>query len=411
MHTRPYDPDRDLDAATRVWHECGWLDGASESDNEALALFLAAGPAFVAELEGAVECVVGTLPAQMRYLDGDLPVSGVSCVVTSRVARKRGLASRLTAEAVAAAAADGAALSWLGIFDQGYYDQLGYGTGPYECFVHFDPAQLRVDLRPRIPRRLSASDWEQVHRSRLARRRHHGGCNVLPPAITRAEMIWNKKSFGLGYFDPDGALGHHLWLSAEEMEVGPYRVEWMSYRSGAELMELLALIRSLGDQVRLVRLTEPPGMRLQDLLHTPLRTRWITKGSRWASTIDALACWQMRICDLNACIERLRLPGDALRFNLRLDDPIERLLADDAPWRGIAGNHVATFGPHSQIERGSDDSLPTLHAHANAFTQLWLGARSPTSLAAIGALQAPAELVERLEHLLRLPVPCCDWDF
>lgn len=36
MNARSYDPDRDLEAAQRIWHECGWIDGDSAEDKEGL---------------------------------------------------------------------------------------------------------------------------------------------------------------------------------------------------------------------------------------------------------------------------------------------------------------------------------------------------------------------------------------
>ena len=65
----------------------------------------------------------------MRYLDETLPFSCITGVTTSRVARKLGLAGKLTAVAVAHEAADGAAVVGLGMFEQGFYNRLGFGNG------------------------------------------------------------------------------------------------------------------------------------------------------------------------------------------------------------------------------------------------------------------------------------------
>ena len=56
-------------------------------------------------------------------------------------------------------AADGAALSMLGIFDQGYYDRLDFGTGSYDHRVAVQPRDLRVRLPKRAPCRLTAVNW------------------------------------------------------------------------------------------------------------------------------------------------------------------------------------------------------------------------------------------------------------
>jgi predicted acetyltransferase len=414
MRIRPYDAAHDFDAVCRIWHECGWVDCGAENDQQGLCIFMGAGPAFVAELEGAVECVVGSMPASLRYLRHEVSVAGISSVCTSHVARRRGLGKRLTAWAVAQAAADGADLSWLGIFDQGYYDRLGYGTGPYELQVDLDPADLQVEVGKRLPRRLSYKDWEAVHLARLGRWRRHGGCNVLPAGATRAEMLWRKGAFGLGFDDRDGTLGAHLWFSARDMEHGPYRVEWMAYRDREELWELLGLLRSLGDQVRLVSLTQPPGVQLQDLLRGPLRRRAVSAGGAFAARIGAMACWQMRICDLAACVERVEWPGREVEFNLVLDDPIGELLSAEgggAEWRGISGGYRVHLGRRSTVEPGSDLLLPVLEASVGAFTRLWLGVGSATGLALTDRLRGPRELLEELDTVFCLPPPHPDWDF
>jgi predicted acetyltransferase len=80
----------------------------------------------------------------VRHLEADLPMSCVAAVTTSRVARKQGFAARLTAKAIAADAADGALVSALGMFEQGFYNRLGFGTGCYEHLVWFNPAALRA---------------------------------------------------------------------------------------------------------------------------------------------------------------------------------------------------------------------------------------------------------------------------
>lgn len=186
-------------------------------------------------------------------------------------------------------------------------------------------------------------------------------------------------------------------------------MEWLTHQTHDQLLELLALLKSLGDQVRLVELCEPPGIQLQDLLRRPFRQRRVTRRSKYQAQASAEACWQARICDLPGCLERTRLPGGETRFNLRLSDPLEASLDDGEPWRGIGGEYVVTLGPSSGAERGTDDSLPILTASVGAFTRLWLGVRPASGLAATDTLDAPPELLEALDELLRLPPPKMDW--
>ena len=145
---RDYEPDTDEEAVARIWREVGWIDGDSDSDREAFALFGKGYRGIVADLNGAPECYVATGAGSMRYQDREVPLSVVAAVTTSHVARRQGLAGELTAESVARDALDGAMVSALGIFDQGYYDRLGFGTGGYEVWRSFDPGHLRVPVEP-----------------------------------------------------------------------------------------------------------------------------------------------------------------------------------------------------------------------------------------------------------------------
>ena len=410
MTFRPYDPANDKDAVHRIWREVGWLDEKHQTD--VADAFLEAGRAWVAELRGEPECLVTTALTTLRYLDDDLPFGCVTGVCTSRVARKQGLASRLTARAVAEDAAAGLPLAGLGMFEQGFYNQLGFGTGGYEMWLSFDPALLNVPASARVPRRLTADDWQRVHAARLARRRAHGSCSMPHPVFTRHEMAWTKNGFGLGYCDGAHAeLTHHLWCEPQEVETGPYTVKWITWRNRAQLLELLGLLKGLGDQVHCVKIPEPPGVQMQDLLRQPFKQFTMTDRSKHAARIDTYAWWQMRMCDVPACVERTRLPGDSVRFNLRLTDPIEQYLDQGAAWRGVAGDHVVTFGPQSRAEPGTDGGLPVLTASVGAFTRLWLGVLPATGLAVSDELAGPPDLLARLDHVLRLPRPVTDWEF
>jgi hypothetical protein len=225
-------------------------------------------------------------------------------------------------------------------------------------------------------------------------------------------MMWAKNGFGLAYDDgPGNELSHYLWCSAEPGEEGPYTVEWLAYRTPDQFLELMALLKSLGDQVRQVKMREPAGIQLQDLLERPTQMRHLTARSRFEQRINASAYWQMRILDLPECLARTKLPGDELRFNLVLSDPIADLLPAEAPWRGVAGEYIVTLGPSSGAEQGSDETLPTLSASVNAFTRMWLGVRPASGLAITDDLAGPPELLAQLDDVLRLPDPKPDWDF
>jgi hypothetical protein len=187
-------------------------------------IFLSAGKGLVAEVENHAEAIAHTTPATLRYLENDLQASCVTSVATSRIARKHRIATNLTTHAVAQDAMKGPLVSLLGVFEQGFYDQLGYGTGSYEQIVAFDPAELMVKSSKRIPKRLHKEDGEKIHQSRLDRMCGHGSVSILPKEFTLS-MLEEKKSFGLGFFDgPENSLSHHLWFWTKNIKRGPYSV-------------------------------------------------------------------------------------------------------------------------------------------------------------------------------------------
>jgi len=406
---RNYDPERDKDALHRLWMGIGWLERGQE---EAMDLFIGCGRALVADVDGEAEALAASVPGTICYLDEELPFSALTAVTTSRMLRKRGVAKRLTSLVVAHDAADGALVAGLGMFEQGFYDQIGFGAGGYENWVAFDPAQLKVPTPERLPRRITRDDWIMVHATRLSRMRVHGSCNLIPAEVTRAEMLGAKNGFGFGYCDaPDDELSHCFWCLTKEPESGPYYVRWMAYQTWEQFLELMGLFKGWGDQVRLVRMREPPGIQLQDLLQQPFRRRQVSEKSKFETGIHASAYWQMRMCDLVTCLAHTHLKGGEVRFNLALADPIERFLDDATPWRGIGGYYVVTLGPSSAAEIGVDATLPTLKASVGAFTRMWLGVRSATSLAVTDDLSGPQELLQELDTVLRIPEPKWDWDF
>lgn len=409
MDYRRYDPAKDREHVQRIWLETGWLEKGKEDSMDA---DLAYGTPIVADINGEPECLVISVAGDIRYQHETLPLCAVTAVTTSRIARKQGLARRLTAQAVANGAEAGALVAGLGMFEQGYYNQIGFATGAYERSVSLDPALLTVQRKVRMPRRLTKKDYEMVHAARLARRQGHGACN-LPLLYTKTQMEWGDDNFGLGYCDgPRGELTHFLWLRVKSgaMASGPYSVEFMAFQTGEQFLDLMALLKSLGDQVRQIRMLEPPGIQMQDLISQPFKQQEMTRNATYATGIRAEAWWQRRICDLPGCLAKTHL-RDSVRFNLTLSDPIAGLLAENAPWRGVGGDYVVTLGPASGAERGRDATLPTLSASVGAFTRLWLGVRPASGLAITDELSGPDELIRQLDTVLLLPTPEPDWDF
>jgi len=170
------------------------------------------------------------------------------------------------------------------------------------------------------------------------------------------------------------------------------------------------LIKNLGDQVKLVVMKEPSGIQLQDLLKHPFRRRRITEKSKFENKLTASAYWQIRINDLQRCLEKTSFDGEEVDFNLKLHDPIEELLEKDSEWKGISGKYVVHIGENSWAEEGEKSSLPTLKAEVGAISRMWLGVRPASGLAVTDKLSGPKELLDKLDKIICLPEPHPDWD-
>lgn len=397
MQIREYEDD-DLAAVQRMWQECGWVD---EDGAAHLGDFLADADAVVAEVDGDAETCTVIHDGTMHHTGTALPAAAVTAVTTSRVGRKQGLA-RATLDAALRRATDrGMVVSVLGMFEQGFYDGSGFGTGSEMLIVRTDPAHLDPSLPYRRPLRLSLDDIPDMVRALQARDVTHGGVTLPSVAQRRAERQWDDNAFGLGYRDADGELTHFVWCSTKD-EHGPYEVREWAWRDGAELRELLGVLRSLGDQVRTIVLPEPAQLQLQVLIDRPGRMKLTRTTGEHRFELKASAWWQARILDLPACVAALSDAGE-LHCNLHLTDPLD--LED------VAGDWVLHLGRESTAVRGHDEDLRTLTASVNAFTRLWLGVRPATTLATTGDLEGSPELLAALDHVIRLPRPDVQMDF
>jgi predicted acetyltransferase len=405
---RPF-KEQDRDQCLRILREVGWMEG-KDTDKDVFNRFISDTTSFVTELAGEAEVLVLTSAGQVLHQNNDLPMSVVTGVLTSRVARMHGHALRTTAHAIAQSAIDGAAVSFLGIFDQGYYDKLGFGNLNYQRNSTIDPANLKVPKLTRAPKRLSKDDAEAIHNCRLHRKRLHGGCNIDGVGVTGCELIWTENGFGLGFENEAGELTHFLWLVAKD-EHGPYRCDCYCWQTPEQLVELFSVLKSLSDQVHGVRMSEPPGFQLQDFLDRPFASiRARHKGDHAINT-TCNAWAQCRILDVKTCIESMELRGNPVVFQLELTDPIQAHLPETCEWKSTAGSYIVHLGESSTVSIGRDESLPVVSCSVNDLSRLWIGSASAESLTTVGTLRASPELITHIDGVVNLPSPTIDWDF
>ncbi len=400
MKFRRYEPETDLKAVQRIWREVGWID--SEDSAKTMEVFVGSGDGVVATIDGEAESFAHRSDGMIRYQETDLPLSAVTAVTTSLIGRKKGFARDLTAQLLADAAAEGAAVSVLGMFEQGFYDLVGFGSGSYEHHVRFDPASLKVSVPYRTPIRLHKDDWADMHEALMNRRRAHGGVVLTAPEVTQGEIGWNSPSFGFGYRDADGVLTHFVYGTTKG-EHGPYRVNYLVYRSTDELLELLKLLEVLGDQVRAITVTEPPEIQIQDLLSYVVRQRIATSKSEYESRHTSGTWWQLRVLDVPTVVSATVYDGEPVRFVARISDPLEQIL--DGDWQGVGGEYTIEIGATSKAVSGAEPDLPVLETSINAFSRMWFGVRPASSLSVTDDLAGDEALLADLDRALALPQP------
>lgn len=404
---RLYEADKDLAAVQRIWKEVGWVD----SDTEAgfIKDLLLDSECLVGTIDEQAECSVIWMPGRIHHLDSELKLAVVAAVTTSHIARKSGFASKLTAWSIQRAAEQGCQVAALGIFDQGYYDKFGFGCMSYEHELVFDPALLNVPALERPPKRLSIIDFKSMHACLERRASNHGGVFVDGDNKFKAELGWIENGFGLGFFD-EGELSHFIYCSSKG-ENGPLKIHWKAYSNANQLLELLAVIKSLGDQVLSVQMDQPAGIQLQDLLDKPFRSRTISRNSVHHNRHWATAYWQLRILDLPGCMNKSSFNGSSCVFNLELEDPVSQYLSDRPGWQGAAGQWRVSLGNTCTAEQGNDPTLETLRCSVNAFTRLWMGVVSASGLSVTDTLSASPALLAQLDALIRLPDTCAGYEF
>ena len=405
---RPYGK-QDKNQCLRILREVGWMEG-KDTDKDVFDGYISDTTSFVTELGGEAEVLVLTRPGQMLYQNVDLPMSAVTGVLTSRVARMHGHALKTTAHAIAQSATDGASVSFLGIFDQGYYDKLGFGNLNYVRNSTIDPACLKVPKLTRQPTRLTKADAEAIHKCRRNRKRIHGGCNLDGVGSTGCELVWCENGFGLGFENEQGTLTHFVWFQAKS-EHGPYECLATSWQTHEQLVELLSVFKSLSDQVHGIRMTDPVGFQLQDFLDRPFASVKKRKGGSYDSATSTNAWQQCRILDVETCIGSMKLHGEPVAFQLELEDPIRVFLPETCAWESTAGSYVVQLGETSSACRGVDESLPVVSCSVNDLSRLWIGSASAESLSTVGTLRTSPDLLTRIDNLVTLPSPTVDWDF
>ena len=408
MNYRKLNFEKDKDAIFRILNEVGWVH--DKDKDTYLNSFLPKGDCWVVTIDDEPEVMVISTKGTIKYLKEDIQLGAVTGVTASFIARKQGIAARMTANKVAMDAMNGAEVQTLCIFDQGYYNKLGFGNGSYETLVEFSPSMLKIDRRIKNLKRFTSKDTEKMHKNRLDRMVQHGSV-TLEDYTTMAEFGEDDKNIGLGFVDEKGNITHHLTFWGKGKENGPIWIKWMSYQNLDQLMDLLAILKSLEDQIYLVRMIEPKEIHLQDFMERPFQTKSLTKKSQFQNGMNVSSFWQHRIINIEKCLRKTHLNCENFSFNLELSDPIEKYISDEIEWKGIGGKYTVHLGKNSKVEKDFTRNLPVLKASVGAFTRMWFGILPASTLVYSDGLEAPKDLLEKLDQAFILPKPRIDWEY
>ncbi len=419
LEFRIADPKADINAVLGLFRKAGWVSGfkkelfADDSrSKEIVAAFLEDSYAYLACYDGIVESVAQTHQGTIQQTDTILPLCAVTAVICGYVLRKQKATSIALARVLADRAKAGDAFAMLGIFDQGFYDRLGFGTNPYEYEFYIDPRDLNVPKISRPPKEFSLDDFKAIYRSRCRAHSMHGVCTISSEAMVKGEMIFHdeKNGFVLGYTNEEGEITHHLFANFED-EHGPGGIHWLVFQNEQQLLELLQIVKSLSDQIYSFWLLQPPQIRLQDYLHEPFRSTELTKGGKLPAKTEAYGFSQLRVLDIAQAVAATHFSGETVSLNIQIDDPIERFLENDSAWRGVGGEYVLHLGEESSISPGRHPNYESISLSVNDFSRMLHGSISPAQLCFMQKMKASEGLLKKLTRVFNLPEPHPQWLF
>ncbi|PIE52107.1 hypothetical protein CSA37_08310 [Candidatus Fermentibacteria bacterium] len=408
MRGIPFEREKHFKDCLLTWKDAWWH---REGHEEAEAEFMEAGDALVGEQDGKAVALALSCGGSFHHRDHkeELEICIISGITTAFHGRKSGFAGTLTAELLARSAEQGSALAGLSMFEQGFYNRLGFGNMPDRNETMLRPSDiLTAGKISSPPVRLGPDDWKEIHACRAERYKCHGSLTGHP-LMTRLEM--GRQSFVLGFRNSQGRLTHHVQIGKIIGENGPAFTGWMAFSTPEQFRELMLLIKSLGDQIDMIRITELPGISLQTILRKPILFARETRKYPGRENGARNHSWtQCRILNLKKCINGMTCPGPEVSFNLSLNDPVEKFLDDSFTWKGCTGEYTVNFSENSSVENGHTPGLECLSCSVGTFTRLWNGSSTASNLRYTDTVKGSSNLLKALDRCLLLPEPDYDWE-
>ncbi|MDH5021126.1 GNAT family N-acetyltransferase [Halobacterium rubrum] len=313
-------------------------------------------------------------------LRGDVhDLHGLSAVASPPERRRRGLVGQMLHESLVQSRSEGVYLSALWPFKRSFYGQYGWATATRAVEHDLDPDALSFapdhDHGEFVPLDVD-DDWE---RTAAVHDAHGAGYELT---MERSEEWWRKRVFAGWEDDPyaygfereDGDLAAYLTYSVEgDGDEKTLQVrDWAAVDHDARL----AVLRFLADhdsQVDRVHVWTPADADLLD--HLP-------------NTDDVEAtvrlCPMARLVDVGAALGALSYPDGA-------DCELVVAVSDSfADWNDDT-YRLSVAGGAATVERGADPAAADVELDVGALSQLYVGYRSASDLAAVGDVDAAGE--------------------
>lgn len=318
-------------------------------------------------------------------------VGGVSAVATPPEHRRKRYVREMLSSMLAEFREEDVAVSALWPFKRSFYRRLGWDTCTRYVEVSAPPAQLRTAGADRSGtfRQFETEDWETLEPVLSAHTEGYG-LHVDRTGdwwVNRALDSWMGTPYLYRWDDETGEPRAYLVYRVDEDESGEVggaedRVLRVGELAWADPVAYRQLLRFLGDhdsQVGRVRFYLPDGVRpsLHDLVEDPSEL-----------TVETKVGPMVRLVDVAEALGRLSYPESVSEeLVVGVSDPLVE--DNDGSFALAVEGGRATCEPTAA---SPDAELDVRH-----LSQLAVGYRDATSLADAGQLDAPAEVVDRLD--------------
>jgi predicted acetyltransferase len=332
--------------------------------------------------------VAGYHDFRTRVRGEHVRIGGVTLVATPPEHRRQGHVRELMRRMLEELHEEGIHLSALWPFKRSFYRRLGWETGSRYVRIEAPPEQLRSagadgggEFHP-----TAADDWERlvpIHEAHDAGRGLH---------VDRTEAWWRERVFeGWGsdpyvyrWEDDGGEPGGYLTYTVDDGDDGRVlRVYEAAWADGLARRQLLRFLGDHDSQVETVRLPVPfdPAFPTLETVEDPSSV-----------TVEVEAGHAVRLTDVADGLSALAYPegaSDALRIEV-LDPLVD---ANDGTFR------LSVEGGRAECSPATGDGDPAVSLGIGRLSQLAVGYRDASAMAAAGDLDAPADAVARLDAL------------